>query len=200
MSIRRAAYLVDPVLLGERPALDLTLLEPESDLLLGVLDAVGAVADVAADVDGVVTTDGARGGCKRVGGTEDGTASLDGVTALPDHGADRARVHVGNEAGEERLVGQVGVVLLEVLLARGGELDGGKLVAIGITSASTLVGIEVYQLASFCSEVLRRSKSGVEEGQSSGNVPTVLEARDDGANKAALRRWSVSEHQQRSSN
>lgn len=29
---------------------DLTLLEPESDFFLGVLDAVGTVADVAADV------------------------------------------------------------------------------------------------------------------------------------------------------
>ena len=52
--------------------LDLTLLEPESDLLLGVLDAVGAVADVAADIDGVVTADGTWLGGKRVGGTEDG--------------------------------------------------------------------------------------------------------------------------------
>jgi hypothetical protein len=52
--------------------LDLTLLEPESDLLLGVLDAVGAVADVAADIDGVVATDSARGGSKGVGSAEDG--------------------------------------------------------------------------------------------------------------------------------
>jgi hypothetical protein len=51
--------------------LDLTLLEPESDLLLGVLDAVGAVADVAADIDGVVTTDGTWGGGEGVGGTEE---------------------------------------------------------------------------------------------------------------------------------
>lgn len=130
----KAAYLVDPVVLGELPALDLTLLEPESDFLLGVLDAVGTVADVTADIDGVVATDGARGGGKRVGGTEDGTASLDGITAFPDHSADRARVHVTDEAGEERLVGQVGVVLLEVLLAWRAELDGCKLVAVGIGS------------------------------------------------------------------
>src|ERR1700712_5763397 len=63
-------FLIDPVVLGGLVCLDLTLLEPESDLLLGVLDAVGAVADVAADVDGEVTTDGARGGGKGVGGTE----------------------------------------------------------------------------------------------------------------------------------
>lgn len=42
--------LVDPVVLSGLPALNLALLEPESNLLLGGLDSVGAVADVAADV------------------------------------------------------------------------------------------------------------------------------------------------------
>jgi hypothetical protein len=73
---RNLRLLVDPVVLGGLPAVELVLLEPESNLLLGVLDGVGTVADVA------------------VGGTEKGTAGLDGVTALPDHGADGARVHV----------------------------------------------------------------------------------------------------------
>jgi hypothetical protein len=45
----RYLLLVNPVVLGALPALDLTLLEPESDFLLGVLDGVGAVADVASD-------------------------------------------------------------------------------------------------------------------------------------------------------
>lgn len=76
------------------------------------------MADVAADVDGEVTTDGAGGRGQRVGGAEEDckrkilasdnetraegygfiwirtTAGLDGVTALPDHGADGARQHV----------------------------------------------------------------------------------------------------------
>lgn len=94
---RRLRLLVDPVVLGGLPAGDLVLLEPESDLLLGVLDRVGTVADVAADVNGEVATDGARSGGSGVGGTEKGTASLDGVTALPDHGADGSRVHVCRE-------------------------------------------------------------------------------------------------------
>ena len=64
--------LVDPVVGGLLPALELLRLEPESDLLLGRLDGVGAVADVAADIDGIVATDGARGRGKGVGGTEDG--------------------------------------------------------------------------------------------------------------------------------
>lgn len=43
-------FLVDPVVGGLLPALELLGLEPEGDLLLGGLDGVGAVADVAADV------------------------------------------------------------------------------------------------------------------------------------------------------
>jgi len=45
-------FLVDPVVRGLLPALELLGLEPEGDLLLGGLDGVGAVADVAADVLG----------------------------------------------------------------------------------------------------------------------------------------------------
>lgn len=66
------SLLVDPVELGGLPVDKVLLLEPERNLLLSVLDRVGAVADVAADVNGEITTDGARGGGKGVGGTEDG--------------------------------------------------------------------------------------------------------------------------------
>ena len=82
--------------------------------------------------DGVVATDGARLGGERVGGAEDLAAGLDGVTAFPDHGADGAAAHVGNQSREEGLVGEIGIVLLEVLLGGGGELDGGKLEATGL--------------------------------------------------------------------
>jgi hypothetical protein len=64
--------LVDPVELGSLVGDGLALLKPESNLLLGVLNGVGTVADVAADIDSVVATDGARGRGKGVGGTEDG--------------------------------------------------------------------------------------------------------------------------------
>lgn len=40
-------------------------------------------------------------------------------------------LRTGNETWEERLLLQVGVVLLEVLLGGGDELDGGELVAGG---------------------------------------------------------------------
>jgi len=81
--------------------------------------------------NGEVTTNGARLRRERVGGAEDGAAGLDGVAALPDHGAHGAAAHVGDEALEEGLVLQVLVVLLEVLLRRGDELDGGELEAGG---------------------------------------------------------------------
>jgi hypothetical protein len=51
--------LVDPLGAVALVVDDLTLLEPESNLLLGVLDAVGAVADISADVNGEVTYTGA---------------------------------------------------------------------------------------------------------------------------------------------
>jgi hypothetical protein len=57
--------------LGGLVCLDLALLEPESDLLLGILDAVGAVADIAADIDSVVTADGTWLGSEGVGCTEE---------------------------------------------------------------------------------------------------------------------------------
>jgi hypothetical protein len=40
--------------LGALPADDIAVLEPQSNLLLGALDAVGAVADVAANIDGII--------------------------------------------------------------------------------------------------------------------------------------------------
>lgn len=44
------SLLVDPVKGALLPLLHLTLLEPQGNLLLGVVDAVGAVADIATDI------------------------------------------------------------------------------------------------------------------------------------------------------
>lgn len=165
-------FLVDPAVLRRLPALDLLVVEPQRDLLLRGVDGVRAVADVAADVlssvsidiarkctcrtyDGEVTTDGTWSRCKRVGGAEEGTAGLDGVTTLPDHCADGTAGHVcvslcqglslslplrvlhtGNETLEEGLVAQVGIVLLEVLGRGGHELDGNELEAGGRSKSS----------------------------------------------------------------
>jgi len=129
--------------------LNLTLLEPESDLLLGVLDAVGAVADVASNIDGVVTTDGSWGRSERVGGTEESAAGLDGITSFPDHSADWSAGHVLDESWEERLLRKILVVLLEMGSRSSHELDGSELEAASLetsddgTNESTLDAIRL---------------------------------------------------------
>lgn len=57
-------------------------------------------------------------------------ASLDNFPAFPDHSADGTRVHVLDQTGEEGLSGKIRVVLLEVLSAGLGHLDGDELEAI----------------------------------------------------------------------
>lgn len=59
---------------------------PQSDLLLGVLDGVGTVAQVAADINAEVTADGAGEGGQGVGLAEEDTARLDDTLTRPDHG------------------------------------------------------------------------------------------------------------------
>lgn len=104
--------LIDPSLGVRLPGVD-TLREPQTDLLLRSLDAVRAVADVATDVEGEVTADGARGRVGGLGGTEHDTASLDGAHTLPHHAAHGTRVHVLNQTSEKALRGQIRVVLLK---------------------------------------------------------------------------------------
>lgn len=66
------SLLVDPGLLGRVPLDEVLVLEPQSNLLVGALDAVGAVADVAAHLQAQVAADGTGGRGKGVGGTEHG--------------------------------------------------------------------------------------------------------------------------------
>lgn len=127
--------LVDETSERRGVTLDLLLLEPERDLALSRLDRVGAVAHVAADVEGEVTTDGARGRGQGVGGTEDGAASLDDVLALPNGGNNGAGEHVLEQAGEERLGLQVLVVLTEELLRGREHLEGDQLEATVLETA-----------------------------------------------------------------
>jgi hypothetical protein len=50
LKLTRNLLLVDPVVGSLLPGDELLRLEPEGDLLLGVLDGVGTVADVATDI------------------------------------------------------------------------------------------------------------------------------------------------------
>ena len=100
------------------------------------------MADVTANIDTKVTTDGAREGGKRVSFTKDLAASLDGILAGEDEAHDGAAVHEGDEAGEEGLAGEVGVVLLEVLLGGGGELGSEELVAALLEASDNLTNLD----------------------------------------------------------
>merc|ERR1719376_90808 len=113
--LQKVDLLVDPVLLGGGPGTKLLGLEPETNLVVGRLNCVGAVTDVAPDMDGEVSPDGSGEGGSRVRLTKHNTTSLHCVQTLPNHGADRAAGHVGDKSAEESLAGEVGVVLLQVL-------------------------------------------------------------------------------------
>lgn len=58
--------------------------EPERNLALGILDAVRAVADVAANVNGIVAADGSRVAGEGIGLAEDLAAGLYDVLSLED--------------------------------------------------------------------------------------------------------------------
>jgi hypothetical protein len=106
---------------------DETFGEPEGDFLGGGFFTVRSVADVAADVEGEVTTDGAGGGGSGVGFTEEGAALLDDVDAFPDHTDDGAGGEEFAESGEEGLGGEVTVVLLGLFGGGLEHLEGDEL-------------------------------------------------------------------------
>jgi len=108
-------FLVDPVVRAGLPAHQLLWLEPQADLLLGTLYRVTAVADVPADLDAEIPSDGAWFGLSGVGLTQHHSASFHCTLALPNHGNYWARVHVVDEACEEWSVLKVIVVLLQEL-------------------------------------------------------------------------------------
>jgi len=122
--------LVDLALEDGVPVGDLVGLEPEGELGLGSIGGVGAVADVAADLNGEVAADGAREGVGGVGGAEEGAAALDDAEARPAHGDDGARREVVDEGAVEGLGREVDVVGLGLLLGGSEHLEAHQLVAL----------------------------------------------------------------------
>ena len=74
------------------------------------------MADVAANLDAVVPTNGTRERCSGVSLAQHNATSFDNVEAFPDHGDDGAGVHVLDESGEETFAGEVSVMLLQKIL------------------------------------------------------------------------------------
>ena len=74
------------------------------------------MADIAANLDAVVPTNGTRERCSGVSLAQHNATSFDNVEAFPDHGDDGAGVHVLDESGEETFAGEVSVMLLQKIL------------------------------------------------------------------------------------
>jgi len=116
--------LIDKSGVGGGPVDELFGFEPKSDLLLRGFLGVGAVDDVATEVEAEVTTDGTGQGSLRIGFSHHHSSSLSGVLALPNHRHDGARGHEVAKAIVERLVLEIDVMLLEMLFGSLHELHG----------------------------------------------------------------------------
>jgi hypothetical protein len=90
--------------------------------MFGRFNSVTSVADVAANFDTHVTTDGTHGRISRHGSTKHLAALQDGILSFPDHSDDGTTGHVLNQTREELLGLQISIMKLHVLLSRGGEL------------------------------------------------------------------------------
>ena len=122
--------LVDPLVDSARVRNGSVLLaEPKSNLSLGRLDRVRAMADVATDVNAEVAADRARSRGEGVRGTKERTALLHDILALPDHSHDRTRRHVLDQTWEKWLALKVLVMLLKVVFTSVHQLHGHKLIA-----------------------------------------------------------------------
>lgn len=123
------------------------------------------MSNVATYVDAVISSDGSRSGGERVCSTcidlkpnpgqplekdgdkdrqgrrltQHGTALLYDILALEDDGNNRSGSHVFDETWEERLGGEIGIVLLEVLLGSVNHLEGDNLVASLLESLMAIV-------------------------------------------------------------
>ena len=130
--------LVDPGGGVVVPGAEFLGLEPKSNFLLSGLNGIGTVDDVSSDIDAEVTSDGSGLRVERLCGTEHLSASLDSVVTLPDHAADGAGSGVLNETSEERLAGEISVVLLEHLLTGSAQFHGDELESLGLESGNDL--------------------------------------------------------------
>ena len=126
--------LVDPGRGVVLPAAELFFFEPESDFVVGGFNGVRSVDDVSADIDAEITSDGTWLRVEWLGGTEHLSTGLDGVVTLPDHAADWTGSGILDEASEETLGGEIGVVLLEHFFTWSAEFHGDELETFGLES------------------------------------------------------------------
>lgn len=110
------SLFVNPIDGSGLPVDKFFLIEPQGNFLVSGFNSIRAVDDVAANLDAVVTTDGAGHGIGGVGGAQHLTAGLDNIQALPHHGNHWAGAHVVDQTGEEGTSGQIGIMLFQQFL------------------------------------------------------------------------------------
>merc|ERR1719215_649946 len=112
---REMNLLVHPGVADGSPVTELLRSEPQGNLLLGRLDGVRSMADIAANLDTEVSSDGAWLAVSWVSLSQHHTSSLNGVQTLPHHADNGAAGHVGNESGENSLLHLHGDQLVSLL-------------------------------------------------------------------------------------
>jgi hypothetical protein len=68
--------LIDPIVQSGLVCLDLAFLEPEGNLLLGILNTIGTVANIPARFDRIIPSYCSWLRSKGVGGTEEGCSHI----------------------------------------------------------------------------------------------------------------------------
>jgi len=119
--------LVDESVAGGRPADELLGPEPEGDFLLGGLDRVRTVDDVAPEVEAEVAADRTRQRRLRIGFAHHHSACLGRVLSLPDHRDDWAGRHEVAETVVKWFILEIDVVLFQVFFGTLHELHGDEL-------------------------------------------------------------------------
>jgi len=108
-----------------------SLWEPQSKLLLGILNAVRSVNDVATNVNAVGSADASWVGSQWVGGSDDLSCLLNNILSLQSNGNNWTRGDVLDQRWEEWLGGEVRVVVLSQLLWHVHELQSSKNISLG---------------------------------------------------------------------
>jgi len=98
--------------------------EEALDFDCGIFDRVRGVADIFHASGPHVAADGAGGGFGGIGGAEEITNGGHSIFAFKHEGKHGAGAHKFNDLGEERAVGDVGVVFFEEIVGEGDELGG----------------------------------------------------------------------------
>jgi len=105
------------------------LTEPQFDFFLSILNGVGSVADVTTSDNSVISSDGSRVWCQRIGGSEQESSGGNNSSSFPDHADDGTWQHVVNEGREEGSCTKVGIVLFKVFFGWGGQFKSSKVVS-----------------------------------------------------------------------